>query len=195
MEQEFEARLDKYGLTREEIVDNGEIAEFEPVDNPKKEKSPMVLMSNVTPVVEDTFGDLRDAYRTIDQVVAERDELQQQLEIANSNIRQANENAKVKADDDARLKQAENLLVDLQQNVSQFRERRAEDAKQITELQGQLEAAPSVDDVARLQARVDELKRLDEQREEEYQELAADVNAVIDGLEAKFDAELTAVAG
>jgi len=92
----------------------------------------------------------------------------------------------IKQQDDARLKKVEDLLSDMEKSFETYKENKAKDDKEIAELQKKLADAPSSDEVDKLRARVSELQTLDQDREEKYRELAADVNNVLDALEEKF---------
>jgi chaperonin cofactor prefoldin len=177
--------LDKYGLTREAIL-NGDYAELDPVEKPRKEKRPMYLAEVADKIIEDTFTDLRAAYLEIDQLTDENAKLKETVDQDQVAITKAKGDAMIKQQDDARLKKVEDLLSDMEKSFETYKENKAKDDKEIAELQKKLADAPSSDEVDKLRARVSELQTLDQDREEKYRELAADVNNVLDALEEKF---------
>lgn len=177
--------LDKYGLTREAIL-NGDYAELDPVEKPKKEKRPMYLAEVADKIIEDTFTDLRAAYLEIDQLTDENAKLKETVDQDQVAITKAKGDAMIKQQDDARLKKVEDLLSDMEKSFETYKENKAKDDKEIAELQKKLADAPSSDEVDKLRARVSELQTLDQDREEKYRALAADVNNVLDALEEKF---------
>ena len=65
--------LGKYGMTRGDIL-KGDRAEFEHVENPRREKEPMYLASIVDKVVEDAFEDLRESLQETDALAEENRE-------------------------------------------------------------------------------------------------------------------------
>lgn len=177
--------LDKYGLTREAIL-NGDYAELDPVEKPRKEKRPMYLAEVADKIIEDTFTDLRAAYLEIDQLTDENAKLKETVDQDQVAITKAKGDAMIKQQDDARLKKVEDLLSDMEKSFETYKENKAKDDKEIAELQKKLADAPSSDEVDKLRARVSELQTLDQDREEKYRALAADVNNVLDALEEKF---------
>ena len=177
--------LDKYGLTKEAIL-NGDYAELDPVERPKKEKRPMYLAEVADKIIEDTFTDLRAAYLEIDQLTDENAKLKETVDQDQVAITKAKGDATIKQQDDARLKKVEDLLSDMEKSFETYKENKAKDDKEIAELQKKLADAPSSDEVDKLRARVSELQTLDQDREEKYRALAADVNNVLDALEEKF---------
>ena len=177
--------LDKYGLTREAIL-NGDYAELDPVEKPRKEKRPMYLAEVADKIIEDTFTDLRAAYLEIDQLTDENAKLEETVDQDQVAITKAKGDAMIKQQDDARLKKVEDLLSDMEKSFETYKENKAKDDKEIAELQKKLADAPSSDEVDKLRARVSELQTLDQDREEKYRALAADVNNVLDALEEKF---------
>lgn len=177
--------LDKYGLTKEAIL-NGDYAELDPVEKPRKEKRPMYLAEVADKIIEDTFTDLRAAYLEIDQLTDENAKLKETVDQDQVAITKAKGDAMIKQQDDARLKKVEDLLSDMEKSFETYKENKAKDDKEIAELQKKLADAPSSDEVDKLRARVSELQTLDQDREEKYRELAADVNNVLDALEEKF---------
>ena len=177
--------LDKYGLTKEAIL-NGDYAELDPVERPKKEKRPMYLAEVADKIIEDTFTDLRAAYLEIDQLTDENAKLKETVDQDQIAITKAKGDAMVKQQDDARLKKAENLLSDMEKSFETYKANKAKDEKEIAELQKKLADAPTSDEVDRLHDRVAELQKIDQDREEKYRALADDVNNVLDALEEKF---------
>lgn len=177
--------LDKYGLTKEAIL-NGDYAELDPVERPRKEKRPMYLAEVADKIIEDTFTDLRAAYLEIDQLKDENAKLKETVDQDQVAITKAKGDAMVKQEDDARLKKVENLLSDMEKSFETYKANKAKDDKEIAELQKKLADAPSSDEVDKLRARVAELQQIDQDREEKYQTLANDVNNVLDELEKKF---------
>ena len=177
--------LDKYGLTKEAIL-NGDYAELDPVDRPRKEKRPMYLAEVADKIIEDTFTDLRAAYLEIDQLKDENVKLKETVDQDQVAITKAKGDAMIKQQDDARLKKVEDLLSDMEKSFETYKENKAKDDKEIAELQKKLADAPSSDEVDKLRARVAELQTIDQDREEKYRALADDVNNVLDALEEKF---------
>lgn len=177
--------LDKYGLTKEAIL-NGDYAELDPVERPRKEKRPMYLAEVADKIIEDTFTDLRAAYLEIDQLKDENVKLKETVDQDQVAITKAKGDAMIKQQDDARLKKVEDLLSDMEKSFETYKENKAKDDKEIAELQKKLADAPSSDEVDKLRARVAELQTIDQDREEKYRALADDVNNVLDALEEKF---------
>lgn len=177
--------LEQFGFNRE-LVLQGELPEFEEVANNKKEKRPTYLKEVVDSVMSAVFSDYAESLRDVNNLNAQIDDLNEQLDGSARNIQQANANATVKSQDDAKLKQAENLLADLNNMVVGLKSKRDEDARQMIELQNKLSQAENNPETRQLRDRVAELERIDAERDAEYEALAADVNAVLDGLEEQF---------
>jgi hypothetical protein len=177
--------LEKYELTKQAIL-NGEYAEFDAVEKPRREKRPMYLAEVVDQVVEDTFADLRSAYQENDDLTAENGKLKKAVEDSQTQLLKANGASKVKQSDDIRLKKAESLLSDMEKTFNNYKVNKAKDEQQIKSLQQQLSQAPATDEVDKLRSRITQLQKADKEREENYQSLATDVNAVLDKLEEKF---------
>lgn len=186
-------KLDKFGLTKDAILD-GEYAEFDAVENPKKVKENMYLASVVDTIVQDAFSDLEDAYKENDALTEELESVQAQLESAQMDVQRANAAAEVKAVDDAKVKQAENLLADLELSFRNIKEKSEADTQTIENLKAELSNAVAQvnsstndEEVDILRTQIQELESRVAQRDDDYATLAADVNAVLDGLEAKFN--------
>lgn len=183
-------KLDKYGLTKDAIL-NGDYPEFDEVAKPRREKSPMYLKSVVDGVIKDTFDDMSTLYEQIEKLTQERDELQSQVNTANTQLENVTKKVSVKDDDDAKLKRAEELLAKLDTQFITLKKQRSEDAAQITRLQQQIENSNDDAEIQKLTEEITEYKKRDAQREADYQSLADDVNAVLDGLSENFDDKLT----
>lgn len=177
--------LEQYGLTRQAILD-GEYAEFDAVEKPRREKRPMYLAEVVDQVTQDTFTDLRNSYHDNDDLTAENAKLKTAVETAQAETTKIKGDLAARESDDAKLKQTEDLFKTMKTQFDEYRQRQAEAAKQIETLKGQLAQAPSADAMDKLKDRVDELETADEERNRNYQSLASDVNAVLDKLEEKF---------
>lgn len=174
---------DKYEMTREQILD-GEIAEFEPVEKPKRERNPMYLASIVDMFVEDLFTDLRALLVQNDQLSTDLNDSNAQIDTLNAQIQEANEAAQIKQGDLSKLSQAEALLNDLEQTIDQFKRKREEDGRQIQELSARVNAQQL--DLGAFDQERQQLLERDQQREQELNQLTADVNSVLDALEAQF---------
>lgn len=177
--------LEKYGLTEEAILE-GEFAEFEPVENNRKEKRETYLKEAVDTVVKDTFEDLRTTLEENNKLRAEVERLNAELESSNGLLEQARADAIVKQEDESKLKRAENLLADMEYQVEQFKKKRQEDSLHIAQLEQQLLENDRSDEIEHLRQQISELEQRDAERDADYQRLADDVNAVLDSLEAKF---------
>ena len=103
---------EKYELSKEQILD-GEIAEFEPVDKPKKERQPMYIASIVDMVVEDMFTDMRELLTQNDQLAKDLNDTKAEVDTVNAQLQAANETAQIKQGDLSKLSQAEALLLSL----------------------------------------------------------------------------------
>ena len=174
---------DKYEMTREQIID-GEIAEFEPVAKPKRERNPMYLASIVDMFVEDMFTDLRDLLVQNDQLSTDLNDSNAQIDTLNAQLQEADEAAQIKQGDLSKLSQAEALLNDLEQTIDQFKRKREEDGRQIQELSARVNAQQL--DLGTFEQEKQQLLERDQQREQELNQLTADVNSVLDALEAQF---------
>ena len=174
---------DKYEMTREQIID-GEIAEFEPVAKPKRERNPMYLASIVDMFVEDMFTDLRDLLVQNDQLSTDLNDSNAQIDTLNAQLQEADEAAQIKQGDLSKLSQAEALLNDLEQTIDQFKRKREEDGRQIQELSARVNAQQL--DLGAFEQEKQQLLERDQQREQELNQLTADVNSVLDALEAQF---------
>lgn len=178
--------LEQFGLTRD-AIQNGEVAEFDVVENKRKEKRPVYVGEVVDKVVELTFQELRNAYDENDNLEAQLTSAKNEVTNADNELEKLKSAAQVKSEDDAKLKKAENLLSDLSVSLSNFKKKRSQDAQQISDLQAKLENANGNNDVVdQLQARIHELEDLDKKRDDDYNALSNDVNAVLDALEARF---------
>lgn len=177
--------LEKYGLTKEAILE-GEFAEFEPIVNNRKEKRETYLKEAVDTVVKDTFEDLRTTLEENDELRAEVERLNAELEASSGLVQQARADASVKQSDEAKLKRAENLLADLEHQVEQFKQKRQKDAFHIAQLEQQLLENDHSDEIEHLRQQISELEQRDAERDADYQSLADDVNNILDSLEAKF---------
>lgn len=177
--------LEKYGLTEAAILE-GEFAEFETVENNRKEKRETYLKDAVDIVVKDTFEDLRTTLEENKELRAEVERLNAELEKSNGLLEQARADASVKQSDESQLKRAENLLADLEHYVEQFKQKRKEDASRIAQLEQQLLENDHSDEIEYLQQQISDLEQRDAERDADYQRLADDVNYVLDSLESKF---------
>lgn len=177
--------LEKYGLTEAAILE-GEFAEFETVENNRKEKRETYLKDAVDIVVKDTFEDLRATLEENKELRAEVERLNAELEKSNGLLEQARADASVKQSDESQLKRAENLLADLEHYVEQFKQKRKEDASRIAQLEQQLLENDHSDEIEYLQQQISDLEQRDAERDADYQRLADDVNYVLDSLESKF---------
>ena len=190
----------EYNLTPDMVI-AGEKIEFNPVDNPRKIKEPLYLAGLVDKVIGDAFEDLSESYRVNSELDNELTESREQLELAEATNRSLSAEAEVKKADEAKLKQAEDLLSDIESEFNQLKAQRDADAKLIAQLRSQLEDAENASSnnpelldlrsqVADLTGQVATLNERDAQRDAEYQALADDVNTVLDALEEQF-ADLT----
>ena len=177
--------LEKYGLTEAAILE-GEFAEFEPIANNRKEKRETYLKEAVDTVVRDTFEDLRTALDEKNELQAEVEKLNAELEASSGLVQQARADAGIKQSDEAQLKRAENVLADLEHQVEQFKQKRQEDAAYIVQLEQQLSQPNHDDEIEHLRQQISELEQRDAQRDADYQSLADDVNDVLDSLESRF---------
>ena len=181
--------LEKYEMTRDGIL-NGDTAEYEAVDNPKKVKEPMYLAAVVDQVTENTFADLREAYAEIDVLTSTIANLESQLQNVNLQYSEVNDMAEVKASDIERLKATETMVAEMETVFTTLKSKRVEDAAQIDELNAKLAAAEEnavgQQELSTLRQRVSELESIDKAREGDYQALANDVNSVLDSLEEQF---------
>lgn len=179
-------KLDQYDLTKDLILE-GEYPEFTPVKSAWKEKRPVYLGEVVDTVVQAAFADLEELYRENDVLLEENTQYAEQLLQTENALHAAQAQAAVKSEDEAKLKQVENLFADLETTISNYKKKRAEDAQMINDLQHKLSTAVDGADIERLQGRIRDLEQMDSERESAYQDLADDVNAVLDGLSERFE--------
>lgn len=174
---------EKYELTKSDILE-GEIAEFDPVEKPKRERNPMYLASTVDMVIDDVFSDLRDTLKQNEQLSSELNELKGQIDKANVDAQNANESAQIKQEDLVKLTAAEALLSDLEQTMNQFKQKRKEDGEQINLLSESLNARDAK--ISEMEVDNERLKQRDQERESELEEITQTVNEVLNALEERF---------
>lgn len=183
---------DNYDLTIEQLKD-GETAEFQPVEKPKRKGGPYYDAGVVDAFVGDALDDLRDTiienenlHETLDTLQSQNDELQMKID-------SLQKQAELKQQDIDKLKSAEKVLDNLEKAMNKYKAKQNQDSKQIQDLhsklqetQNNLQQAKNNPEISRLQQRINELEEQDRKRDADYQSLANDVNTVLDALESKF---------
>lgn len=183
---------DNYDLTIEQLK-NGETAEFQPVEKPKRKGGPYYDAGVVDAFVSDALDDLRDTvieneniHETLDTLQSQNDELQTKIDSLQKQV-------EFKQQDIDKLNAAEQVLKNLELKLNKYKAKQNQDSEQIQNLnsklqeaQNNLQQAQNNPEISRLQQRINELEEQDRKRDADYQSLANDVNTVLDALESKF---------
>lgn len=176
-----ETALSGYGLTPELLM-NGEQIEFD-AEAKTNRKNQYVLYDFAKKLVEACTGDLAAAYRAIEELEAQNAELEAQASEAAEAANTSNDQIRKVLGKEKDFQAAERMLAKVEQQLDTFAKDKQADQQTITALRGQ---------VIELKGQVTELQQMEDELNtlrETVPQLEADVNQVLENLQANMEAE------
>lgn len=189
----------EFELSRQAIID-GDKPEFDPVEKPRKERRPMYLAGPIDGFLDKTFDDLRDAYKLIDDLTQEKAELQNENAKISKQLQVAQGDAGVAQSDVEQLATLTKTLDDTNAMIEKFKAENVKDKRainaeqekvkklqvQLNQMQARMNSSVSEKEFADAQAKINELNSELAAKNNEYDQVTADVNEILDSLQEQF---------